>query len=140
MVNRRPTSAQAHPDGLARKRIGMITRAMKIASIAVLMLSAIFWDYLPPFGLAMRFVVSVSAFLVAKQAGAAGKRYWVAGFYAIAVIFNPLLPLFRPAGGLSFLLVCASAATFAVSLYKLKSRPLLSIPSITDRTPGSESL
>jgi hypothetical protein len=33
-----------------------------------------------------------------------------------------------------------TAAAFAVSLTTLKSQPLLSIPSITDRNPGSESL
>jgi len=35
-------------------------------------------------------------------------------------------------------LVCLM--TFLISLGALKTRPTLSIPSITDRTPGSESL
>jgi hypothetical protein len=33
-----------------------------------------------------------------------------------------------------------AGAAFSVSLSSLQSQPLLSMPSITDRNPGSESL
>lgn len=71
----------------------MLTKMMKLISIAVLLLTAVLWSYAPSFGLAARFVVALSALLVATQ-----------------------------------------------SLTALKTQPLLSIPSITDGAPGSESL
>jgi hypothetical protein len=37
-------------------------------------------------------------------------------------------------------MVLVSIVPFAVSLIALKTQPLMSIPSITDRNPGSESL
>jgi hypothetical protein len=38
------------------------------------------------------------------------------------------------------LIVVACIAPFAISLFALKTRPLLSVASIKDRNPGSESL
>jgi hypothetical protein len=48
--------------------------------------------------------------------------------------------VFQLAGMLGLALVVFAIAPFAVSLAALRSTPLLSIPSITDRTPGSQSL
>jgi len=118
----------------------MITKTMKFISISALLLAAAFWGYASNFELALRFVVSVGAFMVAMQAGREAKYYWVAGFYAVAVLFNPFLQLFTPAGTLPLFLVFATAVSFAASLMALKPKPLLSMPSITDRTPGSQSL
>ena len=118
----------------------MITKTMKLISIAALLLTAAFWSNAPDFGLALRFLVSVGAFLAAREAGRARKYYWGTGFYAVAFLFNPFLQLFTPAGTLSLLVVFATGASFVFSLYALRPQPLLSMPSITDRTPGSESL
>lgn len=110
----------------------MITKAMKLVSIAALLLAAVFWSYASDFDLAIRLVVSLGAFLVARQAGQVTRYYWGVGFYCIALLFNPFLQLFAPAGRLSFILVVATAAAFAVSLSALKPQPLRSIASITD--------
>jgi hypothetical protein len=61
-------------------------------------------------------------------------------FLSIALLFNPAIPVIPLANRLGLLTIVLAAAAFAVSLTKLKSQPLLSIPSITDRNPGSESL
>jgi len=90
--------------------------------------------------LPLRFVVSLGAFLVARQAVGAGKRSWAGGFYAMTVLFNSFLALVAFSGKLSLFVLLASLVSFAGSLGVLKTQPLLSIPSITDRTPGSESL
>jgi hypothetical protein len=50
------------------------------------------------------------------------------------------MPVFRLAGGFSLSLLVLAIAPFAISLIALRPHPLLSIPSITDRTPGSQSL
>jgi hypothetical protein len=66
------------------------------------------------------------------------------GFVAIAALFNPVLPVFRL--GLSdelwvlIVLVCIGPFALSINANALKPRALLSIPSITDRNPGSVSL
>jgi hypothetical protein len=77
---------------------------------------------------------------VAVQAFRAAKHRWTIGFLVIAFLFNPAIPVFPLAGQLGLLVIALAAASFAASLTTLKSQPLLSIASITDRNPGSESL
>jgi hypothetical protein len=115
----------------------MLTKIMKWASIAVLLLVGLrlaksyqgLWEM----------VVCVSALLVVAQAVRAAKYFWAAGFLAIVVLFNPVAPIVLSAKILLWLnWVCLAA--FLVSLAVLKRSPTLSIPSITNRTPRSESL
>ena len=67
------------------------------------------------------------------------KHYWMVGLLAIAVLFNPLAPL-PVSSTLIMGLELACTLAFLASLFALRSQPILSIVSITDRTPGSESL
>jgi hypothetical protein len=90
--------------------------------------------------LAVRVPVCAGAVVVAVQAFRATRRHWTAAFLVIAFLFNPAIPPLRLTGGLGLFAIVVAAASFAVSLTALKSQPLLSIPSITDRNPGSESL
>ena len=61
-------------------------------------------------------------------------------FLAVAVFFNPIQPVaFSP--GVSLVVNAITLVLFMVSLGRgLKTKPRLSIASIADRTPGSESL
>lgn len=116
----------------------MLTKMMRWVSIAVLLLAVL---QLPTAGyqVLLEIVVCVSALLVFAQAVRAGKYFWAAGFVAIAVLFNPVVPVALSRG--TFLwLASVCLMTFLISLVVLKRRPILSIPSITNRTPGSESL
>ncbi len=122
------------------KEVSVITKTMKYVSIAALLLTALFWGQAPAYNLLLRFLVTLGAVVVATQALRAKKYYWTAGFYTVAVLFNPFAAVFTLSGKLSFTVVLAAAVPFAVSLFMLKTQPLLSIPSITGRTPGSESL
>jgi hypothetical protein len=118
----------------------MLTKMMKFVSIAALILAALLWKYASSHQLPLRFVVSLGAFLVALQAVRAAKYVWATGFFAITAVFNPFVTVGTFTGNLAFCLVLASVAPFVVSLFALRTQPLLSIPSITDRTPGSQSL
>lgn len=118
----------------------MLTKTMKLISIAALALTAALWSYAPHFALPLRFVVGLSALLVAIQALRARRRYWAAGFFLAAIVFNPFAAVIALDGSWALLVVLATGLSFALSLTALKTQPLLSIPSITDRTPGSESL
>ena len=118
----------------------MLTKIMKWASMAVLLLAAVFWRSAPNYQFPLNLVVCLGASVVVVQAVRAKKYVWALGFAAMAQLFNPIMPTFRLFGELNLLLVLASIAPFALSLAALKAQPLLSIPSITDRVPGSESL
>jgi Family of unknown function (DUF6804) len=116
------------------------TQVMKWVSIAALLVAVLFWNSGANYQLELNLVVSVAAVVVLVQAFQAKKYGWAACFLVIAVLFNPALPVFRLAGGVGLALVVLSIAPFAISLIALRPHPLLSIPSITDRTPGSQSL
>ena len=118
----------------------MRTRLVKWLCIAVLFLAFVSGRLIADYELALRVVVSAGAAIVAVQAFHAARRRWAAGFLVIAFLFNPAIPVFRLAGGVGLLAIVLAAAAFALSLTALKSQPLLSIPSITDRNPGSQSL
>ncbi len=118
----------------------MLTKMMKFVSIVSLILTVTFWKYAPAYDLAPRFLVALGALVVATQAYRARKYPWTAAFYAIAILFNPFIPVIALDGKLSLSLVVATAALFGVSVLLFKTQPRLSIPSITDRAPGSESL
>jgi hypothetical protein len=121
----------------------VLTKIMKWITIVALVAAAMLWrsaanSQVPQFLLG--FVVCLGASVVVMQAARAKKYVWAGGFVAIALLFNPL------ASGLPFngewgrSLVLLSIVPFAVSLIALRTQPLLSIPSITDRNPGSQSL
>ena len=118
----------------------MRTMIVKWVSIASLLFCVMFWNSAANYQLALNVVVSVAAAVVAVQAFQAKKHPWAAGFLAIALLFNPAVPVFGLAGGVSLMFVLLATGAFAVSLTALRPRPLLSIPSITDRNPGSQSL
>ncbi len=116
----------------------MFTKIMKWVSIAVLLLAVL---RLPTasYQVLLEIVVCVSGLLVVTQAVRASKYFWAAGFLAIAVLFNPVVPIALSRKIFLWLdWVCLAA--FLFSLAALKRQPTLSIPSITYRTPGSESL
>ena len=121
----------------------MLTRIMKWVAITALLIAAVLWrsavnSELPQFLLG--FVVCLGAAVVVMQAVRARRHVWAVGFGAIGLLFNPLVPVFPFGPEWGRLLVLLTAVPFAVSLSALRTLPLLSIPSITDRNPGSQSL
>jgi len=118
----------------------MHTKVMKWVSIAALLLAVVFWSSAANYQPELNLVVSVAAVVVLVQAFQKRKYRWAAGFLAIALLFNPLLPPFQLAGKIALLIVVLSIASFAMALVSLKSHRLMSVPSITDRNPGSRSL
>ena len=116
----------------------MLTKIMSVASMALLLVAPL-WFPTPGHQILLEAVVCVASLLVLTQAIRRGKYIWVLPFFAIAVLFNPIVPVVLARKTFLWLdLVCLM--TFAFSLTGMKSQPRLSIPSITNRTPGSESL
>ena len=114
----------------------MHTKVMKWIAIATLFLAVL---GIMSHRAILEIVVCVSGLLVVAQALRASKYYWATGFLAVAVLFNPIVPL--PLSGNAFLLlewVCLAA--FLASLAVLRMQPTLSVLSITNRAPRSEAL
>ena len=118
----------------------MHTQVMKWVSIVALLLAVVFWNSAAFYQVELNLVVTIAAAVVVIQAIQRKKYPWAAGFFAIALLFNPAVPIFRLAGAVGFSLVVLSIATFGISLMTLKPQPLLSAPSITNRNPGRQSL
>ena len=116
----------------------MFTKLMKWFSVVVLLLGK-FLRSSTTYRIGLEMVVCVAAVVVLAQAFRIRKYFWGVGFAAIAVLFNPAVPVALSHRIFLLLdLVCIGA--FLVSLTALQWQPTLSIPSITGRTPGSESL
>lgn len=118
----------------------MLPRVMKCITSAALLLATVFWSIAPDYELLLTVVVFIGAIVVLQQAVSERRFVWVGGFAAIAVVFNPAAPLFQASGDWFRMTALVCTAVFALSLIALKARPVLSIASITDRNPGSESL
>ena len=116
----------------------MLTKTMMWVSVVVLLL-ALLWRPSASYQTVLEFVVCLSGLLVLAQAVRAGRYFWAAGFLAIAVLFNPVLPVVL-SRKITLGLGWVSLATFLVSLAVMKRRPILSIASIADRTSRSKSL
>jgi Family of unknown function (DUF6804) len=115
-----------------------MTKIMKWVSITMLLLAVL---RLPvashPVLLAI--VVCATGLLVAAQAVRAGKYSWAVGFLAIAVLFNPVIPIAR-AGRDILWIDAVGLAAFLTAVVAFKARPALTVLSITSHLPRRESL
>jgi flagellar biosynthesis protein FlhB len=116
----------------------MLTKIIKWSAIAALMGGG-FWYSVPSFRLLSQFVVAAAATIVLTQAARMRRYVWMTLFLLIVCLFNPVVPV--PFSSYIFGIVTALAVLlffFSVELLQPKHR--LSVASITDRMPGSESL
>ena len=118
----------------------MLTKIMKWSSIAALVVTVLFRQTGENYRLPLNFGICMGAILVIRQALQAKQYVWAGGFFAIALLFNPMVVIFRPFGYFFVLMVLVSLAMFGISLVALKTQDLLSIPSITDPNWARESL
>ena len=121
----------------------MLTKFMKwIASAALfgsLLLPVFLGRYAVGYRVGLLILIPAAATVVIFQAASLRDYRWVAAFGVVACLFNPVVPL-----GLStaptLVVNTLALVLFALSLKFLKTPTRLSIASITDRMPGSESL
>lgn len=116
----------------------MFTNIVKSVAIAALLL-ALLWRPSGTFELVLQWVICISAVMVMLQAGFAGKFWLTAAFLAMAVLFNPVVPV-----GLSesttHWLNSACVMMFALSWIALSTaKPKLAIAATRNRTRESES-
>lgn len=118
----------------------MFPKFMTFATLAALLLSVIVQRMSPQYLLLPQLMIFLGAGIVFLQAIHQKQYGWAMIFLSVAIFFNPLLVIV-PIDENQFAMltvICFTAVAFAFT--KLKNPPLLSIESITDRNPGSESL
>jgi hypothetical protein len=118
----------------------MLTKITKSVSVGILLFAGMLWHYAANDQLLFGSIVCAGSILAVYHAIRAQKRLLAWEFLGVALLFNPLVPIFRPADNLSLLAVWISIALIVTSLVTFKTQPLLSIPSITDCNPRSQSL
>ena len=74
------------------------------------------WSHLAPFEALVRFVVTASALVLMFQAFQTKYHPVAATFGALALLFNPIAPVFDLSGGWQRAVVLASAVPFVASL------------------------
>lgn len=102
--------------------VDLRAKLTKYASIAVLLLTVLCWGYAAEYQLFVRFAVCAGAVRVAFLAAATRNYAWAALFAGMALLYNPVFPLFALSGRMDTFIVIASVAPFAVSLFALKPR------------------
>ena len=110
----------------------------KLVCAGALLVTA-FWVASSGVDILLDILISVGAITVATEAVARPKCLWASGFVAISLLFNAIAPV-ALSRNVFFALDVACLLAFLISLETLKSQPVLSISSITNRIPGSLSL
>jgi hypothetical protein len=91
-------------------------KAVKWVSIAALRVAAGLWSQLMPYEVLVRFIVAAGAIVVMFQAFQARNYAVAAVFAALALLYNPVAPVFSFSGDWQRVLVVGSAVPFVVSL------------------------
>lgn len=116
----------------------MLTKIFKYGSIIAL-LAVVVLRPSAGYALVAEFLVCAAAVMAAFESFATRKPVLAIVFLIVALGFNPVFPVsmsepvFLGASIVAF-------GMFLLSIVTFRARPRLSMASITDRTPGSESL
>lgn len=90
--------------------------ALKWISILGLLAAAILWSEAEPYQTVIRFIVTGGAIAVMVRALQDGRLPFAAVFTMLAIVFNPVVPIFQFSGVWQRALLVASAAPFVASL------------------------
>ena len=102
--------------------VDLRAKLTKYATIAVLFLAVIGWSYAADYHIFVRFAVCLGSVRIASLAISARKYAWAAAFVAMAVLYNPVLPVFALSGNVDLFLVIATLALVIASFLVLKPR------------------
>jgi hypothetical protein len=110
--------------GRAQERRSSAARvkAVKWVSLAGLLAVAGLWSHLAPYDVVVRFIVAAGAIVVMLHAIHRGHYAFAAVFAPLALLYNPLAPVFSFSGDWQRALVVASAAPFVASLASRNAR------------------
>ncbi len=116
----------------------MFTKVTKVVAVLALLLG-LFSHSAADHRTLIFTVVWMAALVVLAQAFHRTSYFWAAVFLALACLFNPIRPIALPAS-MGLVLEMVATILFLIALAVLRSKPRLSIASITAHGAGSESL
>ena len=102
--------------------VALRAKLTKYAAMVVVLLAVLFWSYAAEYQAVLGLVVCAGTVRIAFLAAAARKYDWASLFIGMALLYNPVFPLFALNGPAAFFLVIASITPFAASLFLLKPR------------------
>ena len=90
--------------------------AVKIVSIVGLLTAAALWSYVAPHEIVLRFAVAAASLFVMFHALRSGHSVLGVLFGAVALVYNPIMPLFTASGDLQRVLLAVGSTPFIASL------------------------
>ena len=108
----------------------MLTSIMKWTATAAALLALMSWRLPPHYELLLDFVFCLVVGIVAIRAIQMADYVWAAGFVTIALMLNPAVPFFGPAGNLVALMALVFVAPLVIASAALSGQPALCRPSI----------
>jgi hypothetical protein len=122
-------------------RFQLLAQTMKWGSVVAFLVAAMSWHAGPNYRLLLDLAVSVGAIVVVKQAVRAKQYLWASGFVGMALLLNPIVPVFTPAGNLMLLLFLAGLSPLVIIFTALMDATVTLYPNlITDLHPRGEPL
>ena len=100
-------------------RFQLLAKTMKWGSIVGLLLAAMSWHAGANYWLVLNLVVSVAAIVVVKQAVRAKQYLWASGCVGMALLLNPIVPVFTPAGNFMLLLLLIGLSPIVIAFAAL---------------------
>ena len=117
----------------------MLVKTMKWGAVVGLLLAAISWNAGANYRLLLDLVVAVGAIVVLRQAVRAKQYFWASGFVGMALLLNPIVPVFTPAGNLMLLLFLVGLSPIVMTFAALIDATITLYPNvITDAYSQSE--
>ncbi len=99
-------------------------KAVKWVSIVALLVTAGFWPQVAPYELGVRFLVAAGAIAVMFEAFQTRRYAFSAVFGILALLYNPVVPVYSLSGDWQRTLVAASCLPFVASLAWRKAKPV----------------
>jgi hypothetical protein len=121
-------------------RFQLLVKTMKWGAIVGLLLAAISWNTGPNFRLLLDLVVSVGAIVVVRQAARAKQYLWASGFVGMALLLNPIVPVFTPAGNLMLLLFLVGLSPIVMTFAALIDATITLYPNVITETHAQDEL
>ncbi len=111
-------------------RFQLLVQTIKWGSILGLLLAAISWNAGPNYRLLLDLVVLVGAIVVLRQAVRAKQYLWASGFVGMALLLNPMVPVFTPAGNLMLLLFLVGLSPIVMTFAALIDATITLYPNV----------
>ena len=98
----------------------MISKIIKWVSLPALLIGSLFTPFAASYQHLLEVVICLGAIIVVQRAVTVKKYFWAAGFVAIAIVFSPLMLVFKVFLLMGFLCM----ATFVTLLATWKTQPV----------------